>query len=244
MTERPTRPLPPAVDPWAGQDDTAVNIVGMSGIPTRPEPAPPAPTGVLPGPQIVYVERPRRRRWPWVLGVLGVLGLACCGAAAVLTEPIRAQYPVHTEIHGRVAGFVVDADPKVRAEAVKIVAKIKAEQGADGAFAAKLDDPRDPKRPVVVFGATRLVWDPAAEMKKAIGGLGDGQVTGVTAYPVRVRDAQLRCADTHDDQGVAVVVCAWFDHGSVGVGLFYGGRTKDDSAAALREIRAAILVKD
>ncbi|MDI1465264.1 hypothetical protein QEZ54_30290 [Catellatospora sp. KI3] len=239
MTERPTRPLPPAVDPWAGQDDTAINYVGMVGLPPRPE-----PTGVLPQPQVVYVERPRRRRWPWVLGVLAVLSLAACALVAVVTEPIRAQFPVHAEIHGRIAGFVVDPDPEVRAQAAKIVARIKAEQGADGAFAAKLNDPADAGRPVVVFGATRLVWDPAAEMKKAIGGLGDGRVTDVRSYQLKARDAQLRCGDTRDDQGTAVVVCAWFDHGSVGVGLFYGGRTKDASAAALREIRAAILVKD
>ena len=127
---------------------------------------------------------------------------------------------------------------------MKIVSKIQAEQGVDGAFAAKLNDPADASRPVVVFGATRLILDPAGEMRKAIGGLGDGQVAGVRGYAAGARGGQLKCADTHDDEGTAVVVCAWFDHGSVGVGLFYGGRSMDDSAAALREIRAAILVKD
>ena len=45
------------------------------------------------------------------------------------------------------------------------------------------------------------------------------------------------------DDGQPVVVCAWIDHGSIGLGIFYGGRDQADSAALFIAIRQEILYR-
>jgi hypothetical protein len=47
-----------------------------------------------------------------------------------------------------------------------------------------------------------------------------------------------------DKHGELVTACGWTDHGSVGVGLFGGGRPMDDCAAKFREIRDAVLTRN
>ena len=50
-----------------------------------------------------------------------------------------------------------------------------------------------------------------------------------------------RSAQSEDDEAQRVIVCAWVDHGSVGLGIYYGGWTMDEGATALRDLRAAIV---
>jgi hypothetical protein len=53
---------------------------------------------------------------------------------------------------------------------------------------------------------------------------------------------QERCGSGRLD-GRAVSVCAWADHGSLGVGLF-AGRSIEGSSPMLQDIRAAIIQRD
>ncbi|WP_155371652.1 hypothetical protein [Catellatospora vulcania] len=245
MSDTPTPPLPPPVDPWAGRDGHT-HTLGMAAIPQRlasgpaRQPVPPPPAG----PQVVYVERPRRRRWPWVLGTLTVLSLGCCGVLAVVTAPIRAQYPVRAELGTTIAGLRRDDSPEVRAAANELIAQIHREQDVTGAEVAKLDEPKRKDAPVVLVVATRFILDPAGELDGALAGAGKDRPTGVRGYPAGPRGGELRCGNARDKQSDApVVICAWIDHGSLGLGLFYGGRSMDDSARLLAAIRDDVLVK-
>ncbi|MEV4413445.1 hypothetical protein [Catellatospora sp. NPDC049609] len=242
MTDTPASPLPPPVDPWEGRDGHTFTL-GMAAIPARAS----AEQHAEPPrePQVVYVERPRRRRWPWVLGVLTALSLGCCGVLAAVTAPMRAQYPVRAELGATVAGLVRDDSPEVRRAADELLAKIHKEQDVRDAAVAKLDDPKAPgRRPLVLIVATRFILDPGGELDRALDGVGRTRLTDRRGYAAGPRGGHLRCGKTKDTgSGEAVVACAWIDHGSLGVGLFYGGRSMDDSAALLRRVRDAVLVK-
>ncbi|GAA1643392.1 hypothetical protein GCM10009679_55550 [Saccharothrix algeriensis] len=238
VSDTPGAPLPPPVDPWAGRDGHTFTM-GMASIPARTTPAAPDP-----GPQVVYVERPRRRRWPWVLGVLTALSLACCGVLTAVTAPMREQWPVRAEIGGKVAGLVRDDSAEVRAAANELIAKIHKDQDVRDAAVAKLDEPKGGARPVVLIVATRFILDPGGELDKALDGVGRTALTDRRAYAAGARGGHVRCGNTKDTgSGEPVVACAWTDHGSLGIGLFYGRRSMDDSAALLRRIRDEVLVK-
>lgn len=240
VSDTPAAPLPPPVDPWEGRDGHTFTM-GMASIPARTAPAAPEPE---PQAQVVYVERPRRRRWPWVLGVLTALSLVCCGVLAAVTAPMREQWPVRAEIRGTVAGLVRDDSAEMRNAANELVAKIHKEQDVRDAAVAKLDEPKNGRRPVVLIVATRFILDPGGELDKALDGVGRTALTDRRAYAAGARGGHLRCGNTKDtDSGEPVVACAWIDHGSLGIGLFYGRRSMDDSAALLRRIRDDVLVK-
>lgn len=110
VSDTPAAPPPPPVDPWAGRDGHTFTM-GMASIPARTAAPVPPPE---PEPRVVYAERPRRRRWPWVLGVLTALSLGCCGVLAAVTAPMREQWPVRAQIGGEVAGLVRDDSAEVR----------------------------------------------------------------------------------------------------------------------------------
>lgn len=228
VTDPPTAPLPPPVDPWSGR---------------APVPQPP-PTGVMP--QVVFVEVPRRKRWPWVLGGFGIIVLLCCGSCFALnafTAPIRAQYPAQVGPMPReFDGLRLSNDPIVRTVAAVAVERFRLEPYVDDAFAALYDDPKARERQMVVFGATAFVLDPAGELDKQIKRAGD-TLSGVTSYPPGVMGGRLKCANGRDDKDKPVVLCAWIDHGSVGVGMCYGRRPMDQCAALLGTLREKIIVR-
>jgi hypothetical protein len=233
-----TQPVPPASDPWANVETPV--YAGQAGTAHQ--------TGYMPVvvERVVFVERPRRRRWPWVLGTLAVLGLACCGIAAALTAPIRAQYPAHVVIGKQVAGLVQDTGVGATVATNALRDQIRSNQHVDSAFAAAFNDPAAPGEHLVLFGATEFIWDPGGIMNGTIQSLSAQGMTNVTAYPAGPMGGVIRCADTVDSSfGTAqpIVLCAWIDHGSIGVGAFYGGRPMADCAAELREIRQVVLVR-
>ncbi|HCT80306.1 MAG TPA: hypothetical protein DGT23_27835 [Micromonosporaceae bacterium] len=198
-------------------------------------------TGVMP--QVVFVEVVRKRRWPWVLGILGLLSVICCGVCAAITGPVWEQYPSRIAAMPQdVAGLRRDDTDVVRLVAMEAAHRIRSEQSVDDAFVAAFADPKAKDRQVIVFGATLLIWDPGAELKKAIQGAGEN-LSDIKPYPTGEMGGQLKCANGKDDKGKAVVICAWIDHGSMGVGVFYGARPMDESADFLRILREKIILR-
>lgn len=199
------------------------------------------PTDVMP--QVVYVEVRRKRRWPWVLGVFALLGVICCGVCVAATAPIRKEYPSQiAAVPDQMAGLRMDDSGLVKLIVDEAEHRIRTEQGVDDAFAAAFADPRAADRKAIVFGATRLLWNPAGDLDKAIQGAGQS-LSGITAFPAGRMGGDLKCANGKDDQGTAVVICAWVDHGSLGIGVFYGGRPMDNCANFLRALREAIIIR-
>jgi hypothetical protein len=212
--------MPPA-DPW---------------IATAPI-APPATQ--FTEPLVVFVERPRRRRWPWIVGGLAMLTLVCCIGAIVIWTPISREHPAHLELGDSAAGFDRVRDPGTDQATTDLELQMFRDFDVDDGVAAVLVDPATPQRRLVLIVATKLILDPGGELEKAIGAITDRTVRNITDY--RHLGPRLKCAQTEDDEAQPVIVCAWVDHGSVGLGIYYGGWTMDGAATALRDLRAAIV---
>ncbi|WP_212845353.1 hypothetical protein [Catellatospora sp. IY07-71] len=189
------------------------------------------------------VERPRRRRWPWVLAVLALLSFGCCGVLALVSEPIRDQYPVRAVVGTEIAGLRKDASPQMQAVESKLVADIRAQRDRAGAIGVKLDDPKAKNKPILLAVVTTLILDPTGELDQLMAKAGDGTLRNVQAFDALPRGGELKCAHTDSKVG-EVVVCGWIDHGSLGIALFFGGRSIADSAQKFQQIRAEILVKE
>jgi hypothetical protein len=190
-------------------------------------------------PYVIVVERPRRRRWPWVLGSLAMVALVCCVGAVVVWTPIGKEYPAYLEVGDGVAGLSRVNSPDFNLASAEMVAKMYRDQHVDDAVAAVLSDPARPRRIVILVGATKLILNPSGELDKALRGVAGASLRDVTAYD-RL-GANLTCARAVDDKNQPVLVCAWMDHGSVGLGFFYGSWVMDDCATTLKTIRDAVV---
>lgn len=194
-------------------------------------------------PQVIVVQVPRKRRWPWVLGILALLGIVCCGVCAAVTGPIWNEYPSRiSAIPEQVGTLHRDDTDLTRLIAAAAADRIRIEQGIDDGFAGAFIDPKTKDQNAYAFGGTLLVWNPSDALNKAIQGAGS-TITDVTAFDAGRMGGQLKCANGKDDKRKAIVICAWVDHGSVGIGVFYGGRTMAESAAFLRALREAIIIR-
>ncbi|HEY7222606.1 MAG TPA: hypothetical protein VH561_03180 [Micromonosporaceae bacterium] len=243
MTDDPTRPLP------ADSTDVVSSRGPRVVDPTRTQPVdpwvgsapvvPPTYGSIDVEPVVVFVDRPRRRRWPWVVGTLAALALICCVGALVIWTPISREYPAHLELGDSAAGFDRVRDPDIDRASTDLEVEMFRKYGVDDDVAAVLADHKASQRRLVLIAATKLILDPGKELDQAINGITDRPVRNITDYhrlgPI------LRCANTEDDQSQAVIVCAWADHGSIGLGIYYGSWTMDQAAAALRDLRDAVV---
>jgi hypothetical protein len=185
--------------------------------------------------------RKKHRKWPWVLLTLMLACGGCCGGAFLWSKQIYDQYPATAATDAAVAGLTAVEDTSADKIVSRLRGTIDTEQVDEARFSVVYRDTS--KRRVTVFGTTRLVTDP----KKAI----DASMTGLTSQlqltDVHKVDAgplggQERCGTGRVD-GRSVAVCAWADHGSMGVGLF-AGRSIEGSSPMLQDIRAAIIQRD
>jgi hypothetical protein len=224
-----TRELPEPADPWAGR----------APVPASPAELPPTNTVYVP--EIVYVERRRRRKWPWLVAAFA-LCLVCCGACGALVAPITAQWPAHVSIGSQAGGLQKDAGIAATLIAGEVSQQIRTNISVEGSFAAKLDDPRDKSRWVLFLGATRMILDPGSEMDSAIKSSRNSlQLTDVATYEPGPMGGQLRCGKGRDDHDTRIAVCAWIDHGSEAIGFFYGSWPVNAAAAEMRAIRSDVL---
>jgi len=191
--------------------------------------------------EVVYVERQRRRAWPWVLGVLGALVLCCCGAGGFVINHLGGQYPAQVHVTNEVAGLTKTKNGAYQLAAAAVQAQIRSQPGVEGSEVAVLEDAAHPAQGVIFLSATRLIWDPKAELDNSIR-LMDTDLRNPTTFDPGPMGGYLKCADSTDsNDNKPVVVCAWIDHGSLGIGIFYGNRPMPECAKKLLDIRAAVL---
>jgi hypothetical protein len=216
-------PLPPPADPWAGAAEVFPR------------------TTVMPAePYVIVVDRPRRRRWPWIAGIAAIGGVLCCIGAAAVWAPISREYPAHLELGSEVAGFTHAGTQEYRAAEVELENQIYRDYGVDSAKAAVLTSSAKDGRTIILISATKLILNPADEPDKAIRGVaGRHELRDVKLYAELA--GHVTCGNSEDDKKQPIVVCAWTDHGSLGVGIFYGTWTMDGCASTLGDIRAAIV---
>lgn len=206
----------------------------------RPFEEPVTPT---PGPHVIFVEVRRKRLWPWVLGILGLLMVLCCGLCVAAVSPLFGEYPSSVAATpSEVGGLKRDDNAIVQVIAAEANFRLRASDHVDGSFVNRFEDPRSKERSVIVFGGTGLIWDPEGTLRATIKGAGEN-LWNVTSFPPGKAGGLLKCGDGKDDKGQAVVMCAWIDHGSMGIGVFYGKRSKDDSAGFMRALREAVIIR-
>jgi hypothetical protein len=216
----PTKRQP--VDPWAG----------------RAPVVPPGSTEPV-EPYVIVVERPRRRRWPWVVGGLAALMLVCCIGAVAVWTPISKEYPAELQVGDTAAGLNRVRDEKIDRASAELEAEMFREYGVDDGRAVFFTDPAHAERQVILLVATKLILDPGKEIDKGIKGVSDRPVHNLTDYSHL--GGHQKCANTQDDDKVPVVICAWTDYGSIGLGIFYGSWSMDASANVLRDLRVAVV---
>lgn len=208
--------LPPPADPWA------------QGAPGEAYP------------QIIYFER--RRRWPTVVLTLSILAAVAATAGIWVTAPLRAQWPAHFTIPrgDQVAGLTIV--PGHEDQVADFERQIRDEFVVSDAYAAVLEDPNSPTKPIVFFAATGLILTPARDLTREMRKISKG--SRIEDFPPGPLGGHLRCGGFTSDDANVVVVCGWIDHGSVGVTICFDERPVDDCAAKLRAIRAALVTRD
>jgi len=281
----PAEALTPPSDPWAatappispGPLDASPPWVGGEFTRTVPAAAPGAPAGGLPPtlavptrapvpaprapvdpvlPRAAYARR-RRRRWPWVMGTLAVLGLAVCGVGAALVAPILQQHPARVSTPPEMAGLtrVTALDPYARELREDLLSDLAVDTAFAGVYAAgevgrrelagiASGDIAEDVQAVIFLGVTLLVLNPDGFLDQAIvEATSRGEdLSGVRDFDPGSGGGRLRCGTATDDAGLAVVICAWADHGSIGVTINYD-RDLADSADLLRRIRTETLTR-
>jgi hypothetical protein len=221
--------------------------------PAGPPPAPPLSAGYpppgyqyppppqYPGP-IPYAGAPmppprkRRRGWLIALSVVAVVLLGCCGVGAVIIAPYVGQYPSTIDAPAQLAGLDRIQNAQIDQLGSQLSDQLKRkntrlENAVAGLYAAQGDE----TRPVLVVGATGLVFSPAKEVDDAFQGMqGSGlQVSARTEYAAGRLGGTVRCA-TSAVSRFNLSVCVWGDHGSVGMGIFYNRPIAESASLFLR----------
>jgi hypothetical protein len=192
-----------------------------------------------------------------VAGTLGVLGVACLGAGTALVLPILQQHPARVATPDEVAGLtrVAALDPYASELRQDLLSDLAVDTAFAGVYAdgevgrhelagIASGDIAEDVRAVIFLGVTLLVLNPDGFLDQAIvEATSQGEdLSGVRDFDPGPGGGELRCGAATDDEGLAVVICAWADHGSVGVTINYD-RGLEESADLLRQIRAETLTR-
>lgn len=99
--ETPADPNRTPSDPWSASAPVPTQPGHTQQLPVVPFPQSghtrPMPHVVVER-EIVYVEKPRRRKWPWVLAVLVLLLLCCCGSCYGAVQQFGGAYPASVSV--------------------------------------------------------------------------------------------------------------------------------------------------
>lgn len=172
-----------------------------------------------------------------VLGTLLALAVIGAGLAGPTAWRVMQQKDATLTTPDQVAGLTRDD----RAGAVETAEYLRSALDADIDLAESVGavyaDRVDSRRSVLIFGGTALLWKPEQDLDRAFEVLSDddGTVAGLRNFPPGALGGLLRCGSSAAADG-DIAVCGWADHGSLALALF-PGRSVDESAALLREIR-------
>ena len=199
-----------------------------------------APRGGPPGFGPVPQYRRRRRKWPWVFLFFALLCLGCCGGVYAWARPFYDQYPATASTTAAVAGLTIVSDASASQTADRLRSAIDTEQLDEARFKVVYADQRNRQSRITVFGTTRFITDPKKDLDTALGKLADDlRMSDVREVDAGALGGEQRCGTGRLD-GKAITLCAWGDHGSIGVALF-ANRSVEASGPLLRDIRAAII---
>lgn len=184
-----------------------------------------------------------RRRWglPSVLALVVALLLGCGIGGYLAARPYFAEYPATLSMPDTLVGHQRSDNPQLKQAAAQAIADLRKEVDLQDAVAEFYQDPKDSAHIISLIGGTDFFGSPSSELDGAFRGASSGEVTinnvkDVDAGPL---GGVARCGET-TVRSVPIAVCAWADHGSLVMGMFFK-RTPDEAAGLLREIRSVIL---
>lgn len=234
-----------------GYDDPGHHRIPAQGHPaydyyTDPPPPPvalPAPTAAPPA-LAPAPAAPRRRRTTIMLAAVGAVLVLCGVGAWLVARPYAAEWPAKLSKPERLAGLELSTEPALEQSANEIAAAMRRDVKVHNVVAAYYHDPVAEQRLVGLVGSTAFIMSPKAELDEAFRASGGMAITGVRDIDPGPMGGLARCgsAERPGEGGapVPVSVCAWADHGSFVIGIFYH-RPVEESAELLRTIRAEIL---
>jgi hypothetical protein len=188
----------------------------------------------------------RLPRTRWI--ILGAAGAVLLLATAVLGPPAwRAltRDTVTLSTPASLAGLSLDTSDNASQTADYLRTAVAAKISLETSVGAVYRDPAGTDRDVLFFGGTAFIITPESQLDHALALLNDdsGTVTGLHAVDPGQLGGSMKCGTTPGDNGSTMAVCGWADNGSLAVALF-PGRTVDQAAELLRQMRAGIEHRD
>lgn len=188
--------------------------------------------------------RPKRsRRW-WMAMVGSVVG---CGvlAAGVTLGPTSyrmwTQKDASLSTPPQAAGLTLDTTAAAKSAADDLRTVLDAGFTLDTTVAGVYGDPTSAAKSVLFAGGTGFFARPERELDQVFALLDDqaGGVADVRTVDPGSLGGVMRCGAAEGSETV-MTICGWADHGSLALAMF-PGRTADESASLLRNLRAAVL---
>ncbi|GAA3947016.1 hypothetical protein Aau02nite_69080 [Amorphoplanes auranticolor] len=182
-------------------------------------------------------RKPRSRTKTIVLSAMLAVGLAGASVLGYVGWRIASQKDATLTVPANVAGFTVDSSDEGRNTAEYLQTALSADVQLDRAVGAVFTD--GSANDILFFGGTTLFWTPEDDLVTAFDLVSDeqGSVTGLHDVPAGPLGGTMKCGTTKADD-TDMPVCGWADHGSLALAMF-PGRTVEDSAKLLSEIRSA-----
>jgi hypothetical protein len=206
----------------------------------------PPPPGTFPPPGLG--QPPKKGGTGRILGIVGgslVAVLVLCAGAGYLFggRDILRERNATVSTPDNVAGLEKINSPQSQAAVDNLSSELKKEVALDKAVAAFYQDPKDPRKVVMLLGGTKLILRPEKELEGAFNGFDDegGNLQDVTNVDAGELGGTARCG-VAEIEGTPVSLCGWADHGSLVLGIFLQ-RPATESATLLRQIRSEVLTR-
>lgn len=184
---------------------------------------------------------PRRRRTRLiVLGSLLTVGLVGAAFVGTVGWRVMQQKDAQLETPAEVVGLRLDQSARAQETAEYLRTAIGARIDLDQSIGVVYTDPASADRSVLLFGGTTLIWTPDNDLDTLFDLLSDDNGAVKNLHEVEAGDlgGVMKCGESEAPEG-NTTVCGWADHGSVVLALL-PGRTQDEGAALLRDIRGTI----
>ncbi|GAA3450435.1 hypothetical protein [Dactylosporangium matsuzakiense] len=243
---------PPPPQPSYGPPPVAPPPYGQPAYTPPAYPQPPAPPPV--GPPLGYTPAPPPKKGKGLkitLSVIGGVFLVCAIVACVAFYPIFRDAGAHVSAPPTLPGGLTKQDSP-QSDALKSSMESDLRGSVDsvdeietGVYGNK--DDSDPTHMVILVAATGTFFSPGTQVDAAFKGFGSGQgltkVSSPQEYDAGKLGGTLKCGSSEYSLGTGTALqmsmCAWSDHGSVGIVLFMG-RSVSEASTQIVAIREAV----
>lgn len=189
----------------------------------------------------------RRPRRLWILNaILGVIALALLAAVGPLAWRMVSQGGARLTMPATIGALVRDDSPGAKDTVESVLGGLGAVVRLDTTAGAIYSNPGGrPNQSIILFGGTGRVWSPSKDLDSALTVVADtgDPIKDLSEVDPGPLGGVMKCGLSGvpgGNDGSAMAVCGWADHGSLALALF-PDRTPADSAVLMRQLRAATL---